>query len=111
MRDGRLHQILGALNAQEADAARQLLGLSLFVGASGLAVLRHFLDSLLMFGLGRLLVLFVEWIGMPPAELDLIHALSKWYEIALFGSFAAFSLFDVFQVRFGRRLHTPGESA
>ena len=67
MRDERIHQILGALNAQEAEAARQLLGLSLFVGASGLAVLRHFLDSLLMFGLGAPDKHFVQRWPSPKA--------------------------------------------
>ncbi len=77
-----------------------MLGISLFLGSPGLAVLRHFLDSLLLFGLGRLLLLFLERIGMPAGEIGLIHDCSKWYEIALFVSFAVFSLIDIFRAKF-----------
>ena len=96
----KLRQLFESLNEDEAGAARQLLGMSLLLGSPGLAVLRHFLDSLLLFGLGRLLLLFLERIGMPAGEIGLIHECSKWYEIALFVSFAVFSLIDIFRAKF-----------
>jgi hypothetical protein len=106
-----LHRLLDALNKEESEAARQLIGMSLFLGSTGLPVLRHFLDSLLLFGLGRLLVLFLEWIGMPADEVELIHKLSKWYEAMLFSTFAVFSLIDIYRARFGRHNRQKGEPA
>ena len=106
-----LHQLLDGLNKEEAEAARQLLGISLFLGAPGLAVLRHFLDSLLLFGLGRLLVLFLERIGMPAREVESVHALSSWFELTLFASFAGFSLLDIFKARFGAHARRTGGEA
>ncbi len=96
----QLRQLFESLTEDETAAARQLLGISLLLGSPGLAVLRHFLDSLLLFGLGRLLLLFLERIGMPSGEIGLIHECSKWYEIALFVSFAVFSLIDIFRAKF-----------
>ncbi len=77
-----------------------MLGISLFLGTPGLAVLRHFLDSLLLFGLGRLLVLFLERIGMPAREIESVHKLASWFELTVFASFAGFSLLDIFKARF-----------
>lgn len=97
----RLYPIIEGLSEDETQAARQLLGMSMALGPSGAVVLRHFLDSLFLFALGRLLLFLLERIGTSHDQIELVHIVSKWYEIGLFVSFALFSLQDVYQARFG----------
>jgi hypothetical protein len=96
----KLHQLLDGLHDQEADTARQLMGFGLALGPSGATVFHHFLDRVVLFGLGRLLQWLLEHIGLPQSETDSIHTLSRWYEISLFCSFAVFSMVDIFRIKF-----------
>ncbi len=94
-----LGDLIQSLQEHEAESARQLVGWSLALGRSGASILRHLMDSAILFGSGRALTLLLENIHMGPGQLDLVHLVSKWYEIFVFCTFAVFSLIEVWQAK------------
>lgn len=78
------------LRGEELDAARQLLGLAVGLGPSGVLCLKHLLESLMLFATGRALVFALERIGLSAAAQEQIHLVSHWYELGVFLMFTLF---------------------
>lgn len=78
------------LRRDELDAARQLMGLAVGLGPVGVLCLKHLMESLVLFGSGRLLLFLLERIGLDPGVQQQIHFVSHWYEIGVFVSFTLF---------------------
>lgn len=89
-----------ASTKRRRESARQLVGASLVLGRSGASVLRHFIDSVILFLLGRALQFLLERINPGSDQLQLVHLLSKWYETAIFGSFAVFSCIEIWHGKY-----------
>jgi len=78
------------LRAEEAEAARQLMGLAVGLGPVGVVCLKHLLESLLLFASGRALLAVTERIGLDAGIQRHVHQVSHWYELSLFVFFSVF---------------------
>ena len=87
------------LRREELDAARQRMGLAVGLGPVGVLCLKHLMESLILFGSGRLLLLLLDRIGLDALVHSQIHVVSHWYEISVFVSFTVFCGIELIAVR------------